>query len=295
MQKKTILAYFLVYTIWSSTYIAIKASVAWLPTFTFVGIRWFFSGLIMLVIALTLEKKHGLGRRQVLHSMLLGILLLSVSNGLLSESEKIVDSYVAAITFAITPILMIIFDWVINKEKVKMSIIPAIILGITGIAILDYVPGSGIVVGPGTVLLLVSLTSWSFASALSHRLSQPAMFSNLAIQMLTAGAFAFIVSAAQGNGLPSGGTPAAMISVIYLITFGSIGMLAYSYLLKHEPLSRVSSYTFVNPVGAVLLSFLFGEPVSSSFIIALPLILLGLYLMMRSRHKEKHMEAEAER
>ena len=56
----------------------------------------------------------------------------------------------------------------------------------------------------------------------------------------------------------------------YLITFGSIlGLTAYVWLLQNAPISKVSTYAYVNPVVAILLgAVLLGESVT-------PAILLG--------------------
>ena len=49
-----------------------------------------------------------------------------------------------------------------------------------------------------------------------------------------------------------------MLALVYLITFGSIiGYSAYVYALEKLPVAVVSTYTYVNPIVAVMLGWIF--------------------------------------
>jgi drug/metabolite transporter (DMT)-like permease len=293
-----LISYFLIYTIWSSTYLAIRISVRTFPTFLFTGIRWLVSAFFIILIVLVKDKKAfaKISRKEIINAAIIGVVLLFLGNGILSESEKVVDSYIAAVTFSVTPIIMVIFDYFINKKKIGGKTIPSILLGILGVAILNFDKASGFFLDFYTVLLLLSLTMWSLGSALSHKLKLPEnLLANLGIQMLAGGVVSLVVSSIQGNYSVGAVSTESIIALLYLIVFGSVGMVAYVYLLKHEPLSRISTYTFVNTIGAVLLGLLFGEKLSNSFLIAIPIILVALILILWSRTKDPHMEIEAEK
>jgi drug/metabolite transporter (DMT)-like permease len=80
-------------------------------------------------------------------------------------------------------------------------------------------------------------------------------------------------------------------ALLYLIVIGSIGMIAYFYLIKHEPLSRVSTYCFVNAIGAVILGVFIGkEELSKNFFIAFSFVLVSIVLMLRAMVKEDKKE-----
>jgi drug/metabolite transporter (DMT)-like permease len=148
------------------------------------------------------------------------------------------------------------------------------------------------------ILLIGYVISWSIGSAVSHKLDLPknALVST-AFQLLFAGAIGFIISIFTEN--PFGGLPIitvpSFIALLYLILFGSIAMLGYVYLLKYEPLSRISTYAFINPIGATLLGLLFGEKLTPYFFIAMPLILVAILIILNVRVKEPHMETEGEK
>ncbi|MFH0875701.1 MAG: EamA family transporter [archaeon] len=296
-KKLVIISYFLIYTLWSTTYLAIKIAVKTFPTFTFVGLRWFISGLIILGLALFSGKKMSLTKKELFNSILIGFFMLYLGNGLLSEAEKNVDSYIAAVTFAATPILMTLFDYFINKIKIAKATFPGIFIGIIGVGVLHFTNSTALSLDFGTILLILSLSMWAFGSALSHKVKLPEnLFLNLAVQMISAGVLSLVTSFIQGhNPFTIKITTESLLALGYLVFPCILGMVAYVYLLKHEPLSRVSSYTFVNTIGAVFLGLFFGEKLNSNFFFALPLILVGLFLMLNSRVKEPHMETEAER
>ena len=53
----------------------------------------------------------------------------------------------------------------------------------------------------------------------------------------------------------------SLVALAYLIVFGSlIAFSAFTWLLQHAPVSRVTTYAYVNPVVAVALGwFVLGE------------------------------------
>ena len=56
---------------------------------------------------------------------------------------------------------------------------------------------------------------------------------------------------------PHRADPRALISVLYLVVFGSwVGYSAYIWLLKHVPTPKVATYAYVNPLVAVFLGWL---------------------------------------
>lgn len=78
--------------------------------------------------------------------------------------------------------------------------------------------------------------------------------------------------------------PRTTSALLYLIVAGSlVAFAAYSYALRHLPITTVSLYTYVNPVIAVALgTLLLGEPFRLSMVVAAGIIVVGM-LVVRSR------------
>jgi drug/metabolite transporter (DMT)-like permease len=299
MENKSyvITAYALVYLIWSTTYLAVKTGVSTIPVFFLVGARWFFSGVFLTVIGFIIYKKDfikGITKKQVMNSIFISLLILGITNLLFSESMKTLDSYLAAVMNATVPLFLTIFDFFINGIKFKKSTLFAIFLGILGIAVLVYKGSFKLAYDFHIFTLLASISIFTFGAALSRKLELPknTVF-NSTLQMYFAGILCFFIYFLSGNTVSiSGISFNSWLALVYLITFGGIGMLAYIYLIKHEPLSRVSSYVFVNAIGATLLGLFIGEKLSVNFFIAAPMIFVALMIILKSRAQAEHLEVE---
>jgi len=88
--------------------------------------------------------------------------------------------------------------------------------------------------------------------------------------------------------------PFAWVSIIYLITIGSIAAYsAYVWLLANRPATQVSTYAYVNPVVAVLLGVLFGgETITILPVIGLAVILGSVLLLNLSEYRKAKRRKE---
>jgi drug/metabolite transporter (DMT)-like permease len=58
-----------------------------------------------------------------------------------------------------------------------------------------------------------------------------------------------------------------------------LGFVAFNWLLGHVPAAKVGTYAYVNPVVAVSLGWLEGEPVAPTLLAGVAVILVGVYLV----------------
>jgi drug/metabolite transporter (DMT)-like permease len=77
--------------------------------------------------------------------------------------------------------------------------------------------------------------------------------------------------------------------VIYLIVFGSVvAFTAYNWLLRVTTPARLSTYSYVNPVVAVLLGWLAaGEPLGIRMILPTAVIVAGVAMTMVARSRSR--------
>jgi drug/metabolite transporter (DMT)-like permease len=134
---------------------------------------------------------------------------------------------------------------------------------------------------------------FSFATLWSRSLTLPedqAMRAGL--QMALGGVGLFILSAIAGE-IPR--IPAALASwhwhtvasFVYLVTCASIlAFTSYTWLIHHEPATRVASYAYVNPLIALVIGIaLGGEHVSALQAAGAAMIILGVVATMLSKGK----------
>lgn len=78
------------------------------------------------------------------------------------------------------------------------------------------------------------------------------------VQMLMAGSLQIILGSVMGEFSVLHFTQSGIISLAYLVVFGSIlGYGSYIYAIEHLPLSLVSTYAYVNPIIALILGWIF--------------------------------------
>jgi drug/metabolite transporter (DMT)-like permease len=133
-------------------------------------------------------------------------------------------------------------------------------IGFVGLGVL-LLPGTrpaGVPLGYAVLVLFGSLT-WSIGSVISTRVALPKDPLVTTLSEMLGGAMGLaIVGLARGEQLPSQAPPASSyVGLAYLVVFGSVvAFTAYSWLLGTAPVSRVSTYAYVNPVVAVVLGAL---------------------------------------
>jgi drug/metabolite transporter (DMT)-like permease len=74
-------------------------------------------------------------------------------------------------------------------------------------------------------------------------------------------------------------------AIAYLAVFGTIvGLSAYTYLLQHVPVTKVSTYAFVNPMIAVLLGLvLLHERLQPAEMLGMGIIVAAVAMVILSR------------
>ena len=283
---KTVVAYLAVYFVWGSTYFFIKMALESFPPYPIVGLRFTAGGILLLAIGFASGKGRRLSLPSILSAMLLGALLLLGANGLVTIAEQRVDSYVVALVMSIVPLSVAAFDRFLFGKTITWMRLAGILIGFCGVAFLLYDGRSlGGSLGSHTMMVLAAMLLWSFGTSLAHRLPLPPDSRiNSGIQMLFAGLVSIAIALLNGH------TPATVFATVslrsllglaYLGVVGSLAIMAYAYLLVHEPSIRIVSYALVNPGIAVLLGFLFaGETASPYLAVGLPMILIGLAIML---------------
>ena len=264
-----------VYLVWGSTYLAIKYVVeGGLPPFIAMGTRFLLAGLVLVVVILLVRGRAAFSvtRAQLGTAGACGVLLLVGGNGLVAVAEQDVDSGLAALLIAGTPLWVVLLRAVL-RDRPSAATVAGLLLGLVGVAVL-LLPGvqGAADLGP---LLLVCLSSflWSCGTVLATRRPMPAdPFVTTVVEMAVGGTAMVLIGSAGGEWgrLRLAGTePSSWIAFVYLVLVGSVlGYSAYVWLLARAPLSLATTYAYVNPAVAVALGALFlAEPLTANVLI----------------------------
>ena len=282
---RLVAAFFAIYFLWGTTFLAIRVAVAELPALFAAGIRFFLAGAVLYAF-LRLKGEPQPSPIQWRNLSIMAFVMFVAEYGPLFWAEKTVPSGVVSVLSATIPILTLIAEIVILRQKhFHVSTLVSTLLGFAGVGIL-LLRGQGVSFGllPCFAVLAGSVC-WSVGSVLNRSMDMPKSRPMTAgVTMMLGGIGLLVLSAAFGelHPLPHISLRAAG-AVLYLIVFGSLlAFTAYVWLLGHMPASRVSSYAYVNPIVAVALGhFAAGEPVTGRTLAGTALVLLSVFLILR--------------
>lgn len=281
-----LIAYATLYLVWGSTYFAIKETVKTLHPSLVVGIRFSLGGLLLLALGAALGRwRRAPTLPEWRTTLLLSVLLLLFGNGLVTWAEVKMDSYLAALIIASTPLMVAVFNRVLLKIKVSAAGLFGIVIGMLGVALVVY-DGRGFATSltASTWLVVLAVASWALGTSLGKVLpTYPDVVISAGLQSVLGGLWGLAAYTLLLHGTwPDLTTvaPASWFSLLYLIVPGSLAFVAFGYLVQHEPTSRVVSYALVNPAIAVLIGLFMGEKAMPLLWAGLPLILAGVFLML---------------
>jgi drug/metabolite transporter (DMT)-like permease len=280
------LSLLVIWVVWGSTYLAIRIVVREMPPLAAASLRFAAAGLVMGLVALYADRAHGWpSRRQWLDYAFIGVLLLSVGNGLVMWSERTIPSGIAALIVATVPLWMVLLDGLRpGGEPWTLRVWVGTLVGLLGVAFVARPEGS--VAGghwPGVAALQIASFSWTIGSLYAQSVKKRVpLFTASAIEMLAGSAFLFLESRVFGEdlGLMRAASPHAWWALVYLGIFGSlVGFTAFAFCLNELPASIVGTYAYVNPVVAVALgALILQEPLSSGLLVGGALILVAVLL-----------------
>ena len=274
---------FIVYLIWGSTYLAIRIGIrsgAGFEPFWFGGMRVFTAGIILLGWGLIRGKEIRPSKKDLLILMGSGFLLWIGGNGLVVWAEQQVNSGIAALVVATIPIWVAFLDSILDSRIPTLPVILSLIVGFLGIFILSLpVLTSGIRADLLSILALL-LASFSWSAGLVLQTRHPVALSrgvSSGYQQLFGGIFFAVIALIVREPLPTP-TTQAWLAWGYLVIFGSvIAFTSFVTALQILPTRLVTTYSYVNPVIAVLLGWLIlSEPITYWTIAGGVLVLIGV-------------------
>jgi len=274
------------YTTWSSTYLAIRVAVQDIPPIAMVSARFTAAGLLMYILAVIKGEKQP-GKKQWLGGSIVGVILFTCSNTMLCFAEKAISSSVSAVAVSSGALWMCIFSGFFGKWPTKTEWI-GVLIGFLGIAVLSLGTEMRTNIFSSAILVLSSVI-WALGSVLSKKLAVPAGFMGNAVEMTAGGIGSFIISLFMGvnyNIRPSSGS---IIAVIYLIIIGAmVGFSAFMYVFQNARPALASSYAYVNPIGAVWLgAVMLKEKIGMKEIIALVIVVIGVIIVATAQAKQR--------
>ena len=287
-------AFFSIYVIWGSTYLAIRYAVAAIPPLYTAGFRHLIAGTILLLWALAKGQRPTWP--QVKASLVIGFLFFLIGHGSLHWAETQIPSGLASLLIASEPIWVFLMTCAAEKRwRMNGYLLVGVTLGLAGVGLLlgRDVWSSGRGGFLGAIACLIGAISWSAGiiySRRSHLSGSPLLLSALSLLAGSGMLLATATAVGEYRGFSLLNVPRlAWLSLAYLIVFGSvIAFTAYNWLLEHYSPTLVATHTYVNPIVAVLLGWWFAnEHVSLNVILSAVMVIAAVFLVDRGMARLK--------
>jgi len=274
--------------IWGSSFILMKIGMLHLSAYEVASVRILSAGLLLLPFAIS-------GWKQVPRNKI-GIVIVAGLVGnffpafLYCLAEIKIDSSLAAILNALTPLCTIVIGVAFFQLKTTFTKIAGVLIGLIGLALLPFAARNQINFtnfGYSGLVLIATICYGTNGHIVNRYLKE---ISSLQIASL---AFAFFiipcvlilaVSGFFNHDMLHNDLPFSLVAATVLGILGTaIATIWFYMLVKSAGAIFASLVTYGIPFTAIIWGFIFGETISLLEIVCLGIILAGVYLANKTR------------
>ncbi len=281
---------FIVYMVWSSTYLAIRVGLAegsGLSPLAMGTIRLLLAGMILLGYAAVRGHRIRVTRPELFFLIISSILLWVLCSMLVMWAEQRADSGFAALVVSTSPIMVAFLDSLLLQRTPSKLLLGSLLFSFCGLGLLmapslwrgnstDFVAG---------VALLMCALSWSIGTVYQSRnpIDLPVTVIS-GFQHLIGGSIFGLLMLVFQEPWPHP-TGQAWMALLYLILFGSVlAFTAFINALKLLPINIAMTYAYVNPVLALFLGWwLLDEQITAWTLMGAAMVILGVVGVFKDR------------
>lgn len=291
MRRLHLLAYISLCLIWGSTWLAIRVSVRDVPPMEAAAIRFSLAAIVLFVWVLFRKSNWPKHPRQWNAILILGFTVIAIPYGLLFWAEQYVTSSLCAVLFSALPLTVALLTPLMMHRSVPRTAVFAMLVAFGGLLVLlstDLQLGSKAFWAGLAVLVAMSGSAWSAVYAKLHLHDVDPVVST-ALQLLVGSVGLFWAMWALESHRHATWTRSAVLSLLFLATFGSAAAFAiYYWLLQQIQPYQISTINLVIPIVAVLEgSFLGHESIPLMMIAAMVLVLGSVGVILRAEAEDK--------
>lgn len=284
---KLIISLIIVGLVWGTTYLGIRVAVETIPPWFITSIRQGIAALIILAILIYKKELAWIGWANFKMQFIPAILMIVLANGFTTIAEKSVPSGLTSIMSALSPVIIFLGSIIFGLQKPSLKGFFGVLLGFSGVVFI-FRDGLGALLDPnyktGMLFLGIAILSWSAGTVYSkmniHKSNTISLnlFYQFSIAAIIQLILAFIFSS---DTKISDWSFRSIFAMLYLAVFGSVlAFYCYYYALKRVTALQVSILNYINTIIAIFLGWLLlDEVITSDFIIATILIILGVFII----------------
>ena len=299
MKLKEWAAFVILGLIWGSSFLWIKIGVESITPVVLVMLRVSFGLLALLVVMALQRQSFPRDRATILKFVFMGVFNTVIPFLLITWGETRIDSGLASILNAATPLFVIVIaNFWLHDETITSARLGGLIIGFVGVVVLviqNLKPDGGHNDIWGELAVLLATVSYAVALTFSRRYlrgTKPVVQSTMIL--VVASALMWIITPVAERPLVLPATPLAWISVIWLGVLGlCVAYLLFFYLNNVWGPTRASLVTYVFPVVGMFLGLIFlNEPLTWNMIAGAILVVGGIVVVNRKPRVKTAVTAE---
>lgn len=284
---KLLFSLIIVGVVWGTTYLGIRVAVETIPPWFVTSIRHGIAAFFLLGILLYGKQLTWIGWVNLKYQLIPSLSMIVLANGFTTIAEQTVPSGLTSIMSALSPVTIFIGSVLFGIQKPSWKGLIGTLLGFLGVVFI-FRNGLEDLLEPnyktGILFLSIAIICWSYGTIYSKKHTHKS--NNIALNLF----YQFLISSIIQLGLAlifssdtdiSLWSSRSIIALLYLTFFGSVlAFFCYHYALKRVTAIQVSILNYVNTIIALFLGWLLlDEVITSDFIIATLLIILGVFII----------------
>ena len=285
---------------WSINFIVGKITLRHLDVITLMSFRIVLAALILLLIYYSSHRRARLDRRDLWTFAVLGFFGVLVNQGLFTIGLNFTTTGHSSLIIAMAPILVLMLASIKGLEALTISKGVGMALSFTGVALLATEKGLSLRSGnlAGDLITLAGMLGFAIYAVYGKKVA--ARYDSVAMNTfntLEAAILLLPLAVYRGAHLNWAAVGwAGWAGLFYMAAISSVlGYLIFYWALRHMAASRISAFSYVQPllVNALGLTLL-GERFTRHILIGGALILIGVYAAERGPAEDDD-RAEASR
>jgi drug/metabolite transporter (DMT)-like permease len=277
-------AFAVLYLVWGSSFVATKIMVTDLPPLLAAGVRFTVAGVLLGTVAAALGARVPGDPREWRHALVMGLLMVVLSNGINNVAMQYVASNQSALLNASAAFWIALLGTVGGRgHALSPRTRAGLALGFLGVALVLWPRGGFSAANLAWQLAIVAgCLAWAGAT-LYHRMARPTTPTLMLTSMYMAvgGLLTTALGLAAGAAARWQFTWPGHAALLYLTLFSScLAYAAFAYLMPRATPARLGTYAYVNPIVAAVIGWLMlGETLTGLQLVGSAVIIGGVALV----------------
>ncbi|MCU9614975.1 DMT family transporter [Caldibacillus lycopersici] len=291
-KSKAIMSIALVVLVWGLVWPIYKVAIEYTPPLLFAGMRTLLGGILLSIFLFPKWKEIQWKKTWPVY-VISSFFNIIIFNGVQTIGLQYLPSGLFSVIVYLQPVLVVLLAWLWLKESLTFMKIIGMLIGFIGVVIVSFDGISGSISFLGITLALITGIGWAIGVVYVKKTS--GLVNGLwlvALQNIVGG----VLLTASGMVVEDFSEITWNMPYVFSLLYGSIlgvtvATALYYKLMSSGESSKVSSFTFLVPLIAVLIGTLFlHEPFTINLFAGMILILFSIYLINRKQLKKAPMQ-----